>query len=202
MVSSQTEHVRGCHRGRNSSDRTIARGIGDRLRRSGRMALQSLFNNVSSCTFQAVLFLCELSDHHSDGTFENVLLPSLPTPTRAALLIIRGLSGQTVSFPQSQDLRTKVRPSGKQLLGYVPALRTCLTAQSCCSCPAIRRGSASQPPPRACSTYVPRKANRTLLTSHCMSLVAAADSETTHTAEVQRYNSPWGMEMARGVLDT
>lgn len=147
------------------------------------MALQGLLNTVSTCTFQVLLFLCELSDHHCDNTFEDVLLPSLPTPTRAVLLIIRGLSGQTVSFPQSQDLRTKVRPSGKQLLGYVPALRTCLTAQSCCSCPAIRRGSASQPPPRACSTCVPRKVNRTWLTSHCMSPVAAADSETTHTAK-------------------
>lgn len=120
MVSSQTEHVRGCHRGRNGSARTIARGIGERLCGSGRMALQGLFNTLSACTFQVVLFLCELSDHHCDDTFENVLLPSLPTPTRAVLLIIRGLSGQTVSFPQSQDRRTKVRPSGKQLLGYVP----------------------------------------------------------------------------------
>lgn len=59
-----------------------------------------------------------VNSHHFDDTFNSV--HSLPTPTRAVLLIIRGLSGQTVSFPQSQDRRTKVRPSGKQLLGYVP----------------------------------------------------------------------------------
>ena len=83
---------------------------------------------------------------------------------------------------QSQDRRTKLSVSGKQLLRYVPEyvdswLPILLQLSS------HRRSSASKRPPRACSTCVPRKANRMWLTSHCMSLVAAADSETTHTAK-------------------
>lgn len=138
MVSSQNvateQHVRGCHGYRNGSARTIVIGVGERLCRSGRMVLQSLLMTVSTCTFQAVLFLCELSDHHHDDTFDTV--DSLPTPTGAVLLIIRG---QTVSSPATSSHKTDVRNSACRVNSYLDTYLSTHTAgcQSCCSCSAI-----------------------------------------------------------------
>ena len=83
MVSSQSQrvateqHVRGCHRGRNSdASDSEKRRVGERLCRSGRMVLQSLLmtvSRVSTYTFQTVLFLCELSDHHYNDPLDTVL---------------------------------------------------------------------------------------------------------------------------------
>ena len=120
--------------------------------------------------------------HVATATIPSILyctVHSLPTPTGAVLLIIRG---QTVSFPVGSSYKTAARKSARRVLGYVreyvhswPPILSQVSSH--------RRGSASKRPPRACSTCVPRKANRAWLASHCMSLVAAADSETTHTAE-------------------
>jgi hypothetical protein len=100
----------------------------------------------------------------------------------AVLLIIRG---QTVSSPVGSSHKTVVRKSARRVNSYLDTyleyvhswLPILLQLSSHLSRLRLKR------PPRACSTCVPRKANRTWLTSHCMSLVAAADSETTHTAE-------------------
>jgi hypothetical protein len=129
---------------------------------------------------------CELTGHHCDDTFDTVLYCLDCTLTADAHWSGTVDHSRPDCFisggQQSQDRRTKVSASGKQLLGYVgeyvhswPPILSQVSSH--------RRGSASKRPPRACSTCVPRKANRTWLTSHCMSLVAAADSETTHTAE-------------------
>ena len=89
-------------------------GVGERLCRRGRMMLQGLLMTVSTCTFQAVLFLCELPDHHHDDTFDTV--DSLPTPTGAVLLIIRG---QTVSSPVASSHKTDVRNSARRVNSYL-----------------------------------------------------------------------------------
>jgi hypothetical protein len=128
----------------------------------------------------------------------------LPTPPRAVLLII---CGQTVSSPVGSSHKTVVRKSARRVNSYLDTyleyvhswLPILLQLSSHLSRLRLKR------PPRACSTCVPRKANRAWLTSHCMSLVAAADSETTHTTEVQEYKhclwgSPWGTREGAGYL--
>ena len=65
-------------------------------------------------TFQAVLFLCELSDYHCDDTYDTV--DSLQTPTGAVLLIIRG---QTVSSPATSSHKTVVRNSACRVNSYL-----------------------------------------------------------------------------------
>jgi hypothetical protein len=61
---------------------------------------------------------------------------SLPTPTGAVLLIIRG---QTVSFPVGSSHKTTARKSARRVNSYLDTLVSTYTAgrQSCCSDPAI-----------------------------------------------------------------
>lgn len=183
MVSSQSvateQHVRGCHRGRNGSARTMVIGVGETVQKRSHGVAEPPYDclymylsghilplRTARAPLRRHLRYCTLTaDAHWSGTVDH---------SRPDCLI----SGDQ----QSQDRRTKLSVSGKQLLGYVPEyvdswLPILLQLSS------HRRGSASKRPPRACSTCVPRKANRMWLTSHCMSLVAAADSETTHIAE-------------------
>lgn len=85
-------------------------------------------------------FLCELSDHHHEDTSDTI--DSLPTPTGAVLLIIRG---QTVSSPVASSHKTDVRNSARRVISYLDTYLSTYTAgcQSCCSCPAI----VAAPPP-------------------------------------------------------
>lgn len=98
--------------------------------------------------------------------------------------------------------KTVARKSGRRVNRYLSTYCGTYTVacQSCRSYPAISRGSASQPPPLPCrsfSTVVPRKVYRTCLASHVMSLVAAANSASTHTLSDTGTTQDWGKPMGK-----
>ena len=117
--------------------------------------------SVSSCTFHTVLPSCLEFANCQVTTDVIPLIHSLPNPNRAVLLlIIRGKT--TVSSPAARSHTTAVQKSARRVNSYLDTYLGTYKAgcQSCRSGQAIRCGSASQPPPRACSTCVPRVLDR------------------------------------------